>query len=572
MDNVTKTYKKVNLNVANSIELEATSLSKKLQLDDKINTTARREAFITLKDHKHNFDNNPTCRLINPTKAEIGKISKRILDRINTKVFHTLQLNQWKNTKVVLNWFNSIQCKASCSFITFDVVDFYPSISIELLNAALDFASQYVYISNDDRHIILQAKTSLLYSNGESWAKKTSSNLFDITMGSYDGAESCELVGAYLLYLIKEEFLDTCDFGLYRDDGLGVSKATPRQTDLIKKKLCTIFSKNGLRITIEVNKRTVNFLDVTLDLKNGTRRPFSKPGNIPLYVNSKSNHPPRIIQNIPKSINQRLSEISSDKESFEQAAPLYQNALHISGYNHTLSFSSQSARPSSSRKNRPRNVIWYNPPFSRNVATNVGQSFFKILDEEFPTNHILHKIFNRSTVKISYSCMPNLRQKINAHNKSILHSTHDLPKSCNCREPANCPLNGNCLQSSVIYQATVETNDNKPSQTYIGLTENSFKTRFTNHRNSFKDHKKKLSTELSKHVWKLKEANVNFQISWKILKHAASYNPVSERCNLCLWEKYFIICRPELATLNRRNELVSSCRHARKYLLSDLIC
>ena len=93
--NITKTYKKVNPNVANSIELEAKSLSKKLQLDDRINTTARREAFITLKDHKPNFDNNPTCRLINPTKAEIGKISKRILDRINTKVVQTLQLNQY---------------------------------------------------------------------------------------------------------------------------------------------------------------------------------------------------------------------------------------------------------------------------------------------------------------------------------------------------------------------------------------------------------------------------------------------------------------------------------------------
>ena len=167
--------------------------------------------------------------------------------------------------------------------------------------------------------------------------QKKSSNLFDITIGSYDGAESCELVGAYLLYLIKEEFRGTCDFGLYRDDGLGVSKATPRQTDLIEK-LCTIFSKNGLRITIKVNKHTVNFLDVTLDLKNGTHGPFSKPGNIPLYVNCKSNHPPHIIQNVPSSINQRLSEISSDKESFEQAAALYQNALHISGYNHTLSF------------------------------------------------------------------------------------------------------------------------------------------------------------------------------------------------------------------------------------------
>ena len=221
--------------------------------------------------------------------------------------------------------------------------------------------------------------------------------------------------------------------------------------------------------------------------------------------------------------------------------PLYQNAVHNSGYNHTLSFSSQSACPSNSRKNHPHNIIWYNPPFSRNVATNVGQTFFKILDEEFPTNHILHKIFNRSTVKISYSCMPNLRHKINAHNKSILQSMHDLPKSCNCWKPADCPLNSNCLKSSVIYQATVATNDNKPPQTYIGFTEYSFKTRFTNHKNLFKDHKKKLSTELSKHVWKMKEANVDFQISWRILKHTASFNPISERCNLCLWEKYFII-------------------------------
>ena len=75
-------------------------------------------------------------------------------------------------------------------------------------------------------------------------------------------------------------------------------------------------------------------------------------------------------------------------------------------------------------------------------------------------------------------------------------------------------MNGNCLKSSIIiYQATVATNDSKPPQTYIGFTENSFKKSFTNFRNSFKDGKKKLSTELSKHVWKLKEANVDFQIS-----------------------------------------------------------
>ena len=66
---------------------------------------------------------------------------------------------------------------------------------------------------------------------------------------------------------------------------------------------------------------------------------------------------------------------------------------------------------SSTRRKRHRNVIWYNPPFSKNVATNVGRTFLKILDEELSENHVFHKIFNRNTVKISYSCMPNLKQQ-----------------------------------------------------------------------------------------------------------------------------------------------------------------
>ena len=128
------------------------------------------------------------------------------------------------------------------SFIAFDVVEFYPSISIELLSEALQFASEYDTITDNERHIILQAKSSLLYSYGEPLGKKTSSNLFDVTMGSYDGAASCELVGAHLLHKIKEQFRSKWDFGLYREDGLGISRASPRQTELIKKDLCGIFS------------------------------------------------------------------------------------------------------------------------------------------------------------------------------------------------------------------------------------------------------------------------------------------------------------------------------------------
>ena len=138
--------------------------------------------------------------------SEMGKISKQILDRINTNIVNKLRLNQWKNTQAVLNWFNSIENKETYSFIAFDVVDFYPSISIELLNAALEFASNYGNITADEKRIVLHAKKSLLYNSGEAWGKKASSNLFDVTMDSYDGAESCELVGAFLLYKIKEKY------------------------------------------------------------------------------------------------------------------------------------------------------------------------------------------------------------------------------------------------------------------------------------------------------------------------------------------------------------------------------
>ena len=79
--NITKTYKKVSHSATSSIEGETKSIIQKLNLHDRVRTTAEKDAFITLKDHKPNFANNPTCRLINPTKSEIGKICKQILDR-----------------------------------------------------------------------------------------------------------------------------------------------------------------------------------------------------------------------------------------------------------------------------------------------------------------------------------------------------------------------------------------------------------------------------------------------------------------------------------------------------------
>ena len=382
-------------------------------------------------------------------------------------------------------------------------------------------------------------------------------------MGSY-GAETCELVGSYLLSQLPE----TIDVGLYRDDGLGISRQTPRRTDQIKKQICKVFTNNSLKITIEANKKVVNFLDVTLDPNKEEYEPYPKPNNTPLYVHRDSDHPPSIVSNIPLAINKRLSEISSTREAFERAAPEYQEALNKSGYDHQLRYQPTTAQPHPGPRKRQRNITWYNPPYSQSVATNVGKKFLGIVNDTFKKDHPLRKIFNRNTLKLSYSCMTNLGSNINAHNKSVINEKPRSPeKTCNCRSKPACPLNGKCLTSNIIYQATVESNGR--SETYIGLTANEFKTRYRNHTTSFRHESKRHFTELSKHIWSLKDKNKDYRISWKIVARAQPYSNTTKKCNLCLTEKFLIICKPELCTLNKRNELSSSCRHANKFLLTN---
>ena len=319
-DNITKTYKKAEYNLLNKIDVKAKTITEKLRIDDRVETTATKEAFITLKDHKDNFENKPTCRLINPSKQEIGKISKQILDSINKKLLNATRVNQWKNTSSVLQWFKQLPNKQRCAFITFDVVEFYPSTTETLLQRALDFAANYVTISDDDRHIILQAKQSLLFNNGNPWQKRNTGTLFGVTMGSYDGAETCELVGIYMLSRLKA-ISHGMEIGLYRDDGLAVIDQTPQKIEKIKKEICKVFAKNNLRITVEANKKVVNFLDVTLDLTTEKYKPYSKPATTPLYVHSKSNHPPCIIKNIPEAINNSLKSHQTRKPSKRQHRP-----------------------------------------------------------------------------------------------------------------------------------------------------------------------------------------------------------------------------------------------------------
>ena len=100
--------------------------------------------------------------------------------------------------------------------------------------------SNYDDITDDERNIILHAKKSCLYNSREHWSKKISFNLFDVTMGSYDGAESCELVGSFLLHQITQKQGENS--GLYRDDGLGVIKATPVKKLKLSRKISVLSS------------------------------------------------------------------------------------------------------------------------------------------------------------------------------------------------------------------------------------------------------------------------------------------------------------------------------------------
>ena len=119
--------------------------------------------------------------------------------------------------------------------------------------------------------------------------------------------------------------------------------------------------EHGLKITIQSNLKSVDYLDVTLNLTNGLFQPYRKPNDEPLYINMKSNHPPTVIKQIPAAIDRRLSALSSNKEK-----PIYDKALRSSGSNKSLHYCKKNTT-APTKRNRKRNIIWFNPPYSKNV-------------------------------------------------------------------------------------------------------------------------------------------------------------------------------------------------------------
>ena len=374
-------------------------------------------------------------------------------------------------------------------------------------------------------------------------------------MGAYDGAEVCELVGLYVLSLLENK-INADSIGLYRDDGLAVVRnKSGTQCDRMRKQLIKIFQEIGLKITVDVSLKQVNFLDASMDLNTGTHTPFRKPNNLPVYINVSSNHPQSIIKQIPAAVEKRISALSSNEEIFNQASKPYNDALRSSGYSKKIKYIKDCANKRKPKKARRREITWFNPPFSKHVKSNIGGTFFRLLDKHFPPGSKLHKIFNRNCVKLSYSCMRNMGSVIKAHNAKITKMTETTSKKCNCRKKDSCPLRGKCLTSKVVYKATVVSGN--ASKIYIGQTGNTFKDRFNNHKKSFRHVKYEKETELSKYVWDLKKKQKDFEIKWEIMKESNTERRQLGQCNLCVEEKLEILNHnTSTDILNKKTELI----------------
>ena len=167
---------------------------------------------------------------------------------------------------------------------------------------------------------------------------------------------------------------------------------------------------------------------------------------------------------------------------FRQSKTPYEQALKNSGFNSTLTYTASSQLKSSQsakrKRQRKRNIIWFSPPFDKNVTTNIGRRFLELLDLHFHVGHPYHRFFNRNTVKVSYCCMPNMGSIISSHNHRILKSekkTVTPSRACNCDKHEDCPLKGHWMGvQCVVYKATISA-PNHADKYYYGLLSQSSK-------------------------------------------------------------------------------------------------
>ena len=123
------------------------------------------------------------------------------------------------------------------------------------------------------------------------------------------------------------------------------------------------------------------------------------------YIHIQSDHPPSITKQRPGSLGKQH--------------------LASCGYNWKTNLSTARRKYwkyKNTGKNRKHNIIWLNQTYSKLLKTNISKYFLRLFNKHFPPGHKLYKIFNKNTLKLSYSSMPNLKAKIDGHNQKILEN------------------------------------------------------------------------------------------------------------------------------------------------------
>ena len=318
----------------------------------------------------------------------------------------------------------------------------------------------------------------------------------------------------FLLNSLANKKFDKKCVGLYRDEGLAVFRnINGHHADKTRKEFYQLFEANGLSLEIQCNLKTVNYLDITLNLNTGTYKPYRKPNDEILYINAKSNHTANILKQLPISIETRLSNLSNNPEIFHEASMHYKNILNQSGYDYKLQYqptNNENDNRSKSPKNRKRNIIWFNPPFSKNVSNNIGKDFLLLIQKHFPNEQI-----------------SNIKSIINMHNKEVISEKETEAPKCNCISKPDCPRSNQCQITNIIYKAEITSNlRNYHEKIYYGTSERTFKQRYGNHKKSFNHEKHRTDTELSKEYWRLKKLKAKPQVQFHILKR---YRPTKEQ-------------------------------------------
>ena len=155
------------------------------------------------------------------------------------------------------------------------------------------------------------------------------------------------------------------------------------------------------------------------------------------------------------------------------------------------------------------------------------------------------------------------------HNIKILRRGEPVvDRGCNCQGDEICEFGGRCKERNLVYHCKVEVMGPQEvvekTEGYIGLMSSTGKERLSNHKTSFNLRWHEEDTELSKYIWRLKDMGKKYRLKWEIMAKALPYNPKTDVCNLCNKERYYILCREDLATLNKIRDLTGECRHRKK--------